>query len=96
LSEEVLASRVLILTLLAFSSFHVLISADIYKGSFYANPVVDVPTIDKALVERSEQPPLYDISHSFSLDYVAVMHDVLVNFVHSKFAFEGTRRMLLA
>ena len=28
--------------------------ADIYKGSFYANPVVDVPTTDEALMERWE------------------------------------------
>lgn len=37
------------------SSLLVLISADVYKGSFYANPIVDVPTTDEALIERSDR-----------------------------------------
>jgi hypothetical protein len=28
------------------------LGADVFKGSFYANPVLDVPTTEKRLIER--------------------------------------------
>jgi hypothetical protein len=31
-----------------------ILGADVFKGSFYANPVLDVPTTEKRLIERFE------------------------------------------